>query len=165
MLTTPEVQGSNQLNTLTDVDILLTVKASKLFPLRNPSQSDIANFTQLFDGKNTCPFGESKANFITDVFLNHNVKWKAVLFDHSGADKDYSVEVLAYNYKNTTNSRRIFSQDRINRSNGKVEGRVLNDPELLEKLNDYGIEFKMTHERNGSKTIDMDPKLKVKPRQ
>jgi hypothetical protein len=165
MLTTPELESSNQQNRPTNVVILLTVKASNLFAISNPSQSDIAKFTQLFDGIVTSPFGESKVNYTTEVFLNHDVDWKATVFDPQGADKNFEVKVTAYKHKNEPTSKRFFSQDRIGRSNGKVEGRILDDPNLRDTNDIYGIEFDISHERLGTKKISMDPKLKIKPQQ
>jgi len=165
MLTSPDLERSSQSNNPVNVDLLLTVKASELFAIRNPNQREIAEFTELSDGKDTCPFGTSKEDFTTEVFLNHDVNWKAIVFDPQGADKDFEVKVTAYNYKDASNSRRFFSQDRIGRSNGKVRGRVLNDQNLKGTEDTYGIEFEIIHERLGTKTIDMDPKLKVKPQQ
>lgn len=149
----------------TKLTITLSVEASKLYNMTNPSQTDIENNSTFFDsnGQTSKP-GEIK-NFESKVYVDQDVWWEGETKDKENQDKEYSVAILSIVYKAGDDSENFFNTTAIcgnGGPNGKVKAKVKKNDYLKGKTNIYSINFSIYPPGDAPmKSYFIDPKLKV----
>lgn len=143
------------------VTITLNVNASALYALVNPTQSQIDNCCSLSDDNAGSSPNQKIEDFESTVYINNDVKWQG-----ETVDSGYSVAITSIVYEpNVNNDVDFFDSPTINGTGGRtgnVTAKVKNDPNLLNKLDVYTINFSVYASGNNSKPFHIDPKLSVK---
>ena len=152
------------------VNITLTVQAANLHAITNPTATDIENNTTLTDDNSGIP-SVTNANFISEVFIDNDVRWVGVTNDPGYAIAIHSV---VYEPVNKGSSVDFFNAPVLTRTSkryGFVEAKVNNDQNLVGEFYCYYINFKI-HVLGGCFLLgwvfgkvlgpfEIDPKLKA----
>ena len=143
------------------VVITLTVQAATLYGMNAPSQSQVDNCCTLSDDN----YGRSQNGTLEDfksyVFINNNVRWVGV-----SRDSGYSVAIDSIDYESKSNDVNFFDNATIYGSGGRsgnASANVKNDPNLVNQLDIYNINFSVYDSGNLFKTFSIDPKLAINP--
>lgn len=151
------------------VTITLTVGAANLHAIAIPTKNDIENNTSLTDDNSGSSLDGTNENFISEVFLDNDVRWVGTT-----NDPGYVIEIQSVVYEPVNKG---ISVDFFNipvitgtgRKHGFVEAKVRNDNSLVGQQYCYYINFRI-HILGGcmaffgwGKTLgpfEIDPKLK-----
>lgn len=143
------------------VVITLTVQTAALYGMNAPSQSQVDSCCTLSDDN----FGRSTNGTLEDfksfVFINNNVKWVGV-----SRDSGYSVAIDSIDYESKSNDVNFFDTPIISGTGGRsgnASANVKNDPNLINQLDIYNINFRVYNSGNSSKAFSIDPKLAINP--
>ena len=143
------------------VVIALTVDASSLYAMNNPSQEDIDNACSLSDDNSGKSSNGTLKDFLSNVYLNQDVRWIGVT-----NDKDYSIAVDSIFNEPESPNMDFFDTTTIYGTGGRsgnVTAKVKNDSNLVHKLDKYTINFSVYANGDSSKSFHIDPKLAANP--
>lgn len=143
------------------VVITLTVQAATLYGLNAPSQSQVDNCCTLSDNNSGSSQNGTLEDFKSYVFINNNVRWVGV-----SEDSGYSVAIDSIVYKSKSNNVNFFDNATIYGSGGRsgnASANVKNDPNLVNQLDIYNINFSVYDSGNLFKSFNIDPKLAINP--
>lgn len=141
------------------VVITLTVQASTLFNLLNPTPIQIGACCSLSDDNGGS--GSPIENFTSTVFIDKNVKWKG-----ETPDKGFSVAIDSIAYDSKGKDVDFFDVSIIPGSGGRsgnANANVKKDDSLKGKLDVYTLNFKVYDSGNNFKSFPIDPKLAINP--
>ena len=143
------------------VEITLNVQASSLYGMSNPSQSDIDGKCSLSDDNSGSSPNGTLEDFLSNVYINQDVKWKGLT-----VDQGYSVAIDSIVYERQSNDVNFFDTTTIGGTGGRsgnVTAKVKNDPSLANQIDNYTINFSVYDDGNSSKSFSIDPKLAANP--
>jgi hypothetical protein len=143
------------------VEITLNVQASSLYGMSNPSQSDIDGKCSLSDDNSGSSPNGTLEDFLSNVYLNQDVKWKGVT-----SDQGYSVAIDSIVYERQSNDVNFFDTTTISGTGGRsgnVTAKVKNDSNLVNQIDKYTINFTVYQDGNSSSPYSIDPKLAANP--
>ncbi|MGZ9733772.1 hypothetical protein [Flavobacterium sp. GNP002] len=143
------------------VVITLTVQAATLYGMNDPSQPQIDSCCRLSDDNSGRSQNGTLEDFKSYVFINNNVKWVGV-----SRDSGYSVAIDSIDYESKSNDVNFFDNATIYGSGGRsgnASAKVKNDPNLINQLDIYNINFSVYDSGNLFKTFSIDPKLAINP--
>jgi hypothetical protein len=143
------------------VVITLTVQAATLYGMNDPSQPQIDSCCRLSDDNSGRSQNGTLEDFKSYVFINNNVKWVGV-----SRDSGYSVAIDSIDYESKSNDVNFFDNATIYGSGGRsgnASANVKNDPNLVNQLDIYNINFSVYDSGNLFKTFSIDPKLAINP--
>lgn len=143
------------------VEITLNVQASSLYGMSNPSQSDIDGKCSLSDDNSGSSPNGTLEDFLSNVYINQDVKWKGLT-----VDQGYSVAIDSIVYERQSNDVNFFDTTTIGGTGGRsgnVTAKVKNDPGLVNQIDQYTINFSVYDDGNSSKSFSIDPKLAANP--
>ncbi|MFV8367164.1 hypothetical protein [Flavobacterium sp. XS1P27] len=143
------------------VVITLTVQAATLYGMNDPSQPQIDSCCRLSDDNSGRSQNGTLEDFKSYVFINNNVKWVGV-----SRDSGYSVAIDSIDYESKSNDVNFFDNTTIYGSGGRsgnASANVKNDPNLINQLDIYNINFSVYDSGNLFKTFSIDPKLAINP--
>jgi hypothetical protein len=147
-----------------NVEIKLTVAASSLYAMKDPSQKEVENACALEDNNNGNSPKGTIDDFTSNVYLDKGVKWKG-----KSKDKGYTIAIDSITYEPKTkdpNDQDFFDNTIIVGSggnNGEVNAKVKNDKKLIDKLDVYTINFSIHNHDSSSFSFHIDPKLLGNP--
>lgn len=126
------------------VTITLTVKAASLYKRKNSlSATDIDDSSSLTDYNRGSSVDGSNENFISQVYIDGEVKWVGVTHDPGYSIAIHSIEYITASPSKGP-SENFFNTDKLLGTGGKsgfVEAKVKNDGNLANKLYCYSINF------------------------
>ncbi|MET0759583.1 MAG: hypothetical protein ABWZ56_04130 [Flavobacterium sp.] len=143
------------------VVITLTVQAATLYGMNAPSQSQVDGCCTLSDDNSGSSSNGTPEDFKSYVFINNNVKWVGV-----SSDSGYSVAIDSIVYESRSNDVNFFDNVTINGTGGRsgnASANVKNDPNLVNQLDIYTINFSVYNSGNLFKMFSIDPKLAINP--
>ena len=143
------------------VVITLTVQAATLYGMNDPSQPQIDSCCTLSDDNSGRSQNGTLEDFKSYVFINNNVKWVGL-----SRDSGYSVAIDSIDYESKSNDVNFFDSPTIYGSGGRsgnASANVKNDPNLVNQLDIYNINFSVYDSGNLFKTFSIDPKLAINP--
>lgn len=143
------------------VVITLTVQAATLYGMNAPSQPQIDGCCTLSDDNSGSSPTGTLEEFKSYVFINNNVKWVGV-----SRDSGYSVAIDSIDYESKSNDVNFFDNATIYGSGGRsgnASANVKNDPNLINQLDIYNINFSVYNSGNSFKSFSVDPKLAINP--
>lgn len=143
------------------VEITLNVQASSLYGMSNPSQSDIDGKCSLSDDNSGSSPNGTLEDFLSNVYINQDVKWKGLT-----VDQGYSVAIDSIVYERQSNDVNFFDTTTIGGTGGRsgnVTAKVKNDSGLVNQIDQYTINFSVYDDGNSSKSFSIDPKLAANP--
>ncbi|MNX73020.1 hypothetical protein D3C86_1043970 [compost metagenome] len=143
------------------VEITLNVQASSLYGMSNPSQSDIDGKCSLSDDNSGSSPNGTLEDFLSNVYINQDVKWKGLT-----VDLGYSVAIDSIVYERQSNDVNFFDTTTIGGTGGRsgnVTAKVKNDSSLVNQIDQYTINFSVYDGGNSSKSFSIDPKLAANP--
>ncbi|MNF72090.1 hypothetical protein D3C85_746530 [compost metagenome] len=143
------------------VEITLNVQASSLYGMSNPSQSDIDGKCSLSDDNSGSSPNGTLEDFLSNVYINQDVKWKGLT-----VDQGYSVAIDSIVYERQSNDVNFFDTTTIGGTGGRsgnVTAKVKNDSSLVNQIDQYTINFSVYDDGNSSKSFSIDPKLAANP--
>ncbi|MBT8307797.1 MAG: hypothetical protein KJN85_12730 [Maribacter sp.] len=147
-----------------DVSITLIVNAETLYNITNPTPGDISTNCR-FEG-DTRPPGSPLGSYETNVYLNKKVEWEGQTNDPNGVDKSYSVDIDNIVYEPTGTDKNFFNRQIVCGKNGIVSVKVKNDPNLVDQIDVYTINFSIVYPEGNQgvpKYYNIDPRLKGNP--
>jgi hypothetical protein len=143
-----------------NVQIVLTVDASSLYQMSNPSQEEIDTMATLSDDNDGISENGKVQDFTSNVYLGHNVEWIG-----STTDNGYSVAIdrIVYDFDLNDPNDKCFLEDDITimgtgGCNSKVVATIKDQVEMAKTQNIYKIEFSV-HYNSVAKSYLIDPKL------
>lgn len=143
------------------VVIALTVQASSLYAMNNPSQTDIEINCSLSDDNSGSFSNGTLEDFLSKVYINQDVKWKGLT-----NDQGYSVAINSIVYEPESSDVNFFDNSTLHCTGGRsvnVTSKVKNDSNLVHKLDKYIINFSVYPNGDPSKSFQIDPKLAANP--
>jgi hypothetical protein len=143
------------------VVITLTVKTASLYGMSAPSQSQVNSCCTLSDDNLGSSSNGTLEDFKSKVFINNNVRWIGV-----SSDSGYSVAIDSLVYESKSNDVNFFENATINGTGGRsgnASANVKNDPNLVNELDIYTINFSVYNFGNLYKSFSIDPKLAINP--
>ena len=143
------------------VVIALTVQASSLYAMSNPSQEDIDNACSLSDDNAGRSQNGTLKDFLSNVYLNQDVRWVGLTNDNG-----YSVAIDSIFNEPESRDLNFFDATTIYGTGGRsgnATAKVKNDSNLVHKLDKYTINFSVYADGNSSKSFHIDPKLAANP--
>ena len=143
------------------VEIVLTVQASSLYAMSNPSPTDIDLKCSLSDDNSGSSSNGTLMNFLSKVYLNQDVKWKGVT-----NDQGYSVAIDNIVFEPEPNDVNFFDTLTIHGTGGRsgnATAKVKNDSNLIHKRDKYTLNFSVYTDGNSFKSFQIDPKLAANP--
>ena len=143
------------------VVITLTVKTASLYGMSAPSQSQVNSCCTLSDDNLGSSSNGTLEDFKSKVFINNNVRWVGV-----SSDSGYSVAIDSLVYESKSNDVNFFENATINGTGGRsgnASANVKNDPNLVNELDIYTINFSVYNFGNLYKSFSIDPKLAINP--
>lgn len=143
------------------VVITLTVQASKLYAMNNPSQTKVDGSCTLSDDNFGSSSNGTLEDFQSNVFINNNVKWIGV-----SSDPGFSVAIDSIVYKPESSDVNFFDNSTITGTGGRsgnASANVKNDFNLTNKTDIYTINFSVYNSGNLFKPFSIDPKLAINP--
>jgi hypothetical protein len=143
-----------------NVQIVLTVDASSLYQMTNPSQEEIDTMATLSDDNDGVSENGKVQDFLSNVYLGHNVEWIG-----SSTHNDYSVAIdrIVYDFDLNDPNDKCFLEDDVTimgtgGCHSKVVATIKDQIEMAKTLNVYKIEFSI-HYNTESRSYLIDPKL------
>jgi len=143
-----------------NVQIVLTVNASSLYQMTNPSQDEIDDMTTLSDDNDGFSENGKVQDFLSNVYLGKNVEWIG-----SCSENGYSIAIdrIVYDFDlNDPNDKCFLEDDTTILGTGgchsKVIATIKDQLDMAKTLNVYKIEFSI-HYNSISKSYLIDPKL------
>lgn len=144
------------------VVITLTVQANSLYGMYQPTQSEVDSKCSITDDNSgSSPNGGTIENFLSNVYINQNVKWLGIT-----NDQGFTVSIDSIVYELKSNDVNFFNSGTIYGSGGKsgnANANIKNNPELDKKLDIYTINFSIYNNTGLSKSFHIDPKLAANP--
>jgi hypothetical protein len=145
-----------------NVQIVLTVDASSLYHMKNPSQDEIHDNCSLSDDNDGSSETGKITDFLSNVYIAQNVEWTG---ESKDPGYDVAIDSIVYDFDLNDPSDIYFLDDDITIAGsgarkGKVVATVKDQAEIAEKNNVYKINFSIYH-HNQSKQYLIDPKLKA----
>lgn len=143
------------------VVIALTVQANSLYEMNNPSQTDVEIKCSLSDDNSGSASNGTLEDFLSQVYINQDVKWKGLT-----NDQGYSVAIDSIVYEPESSDVNFFDTSTILGTKGRsgsVTAKVKNDSNLVHKLDKYTINFSVYANGDSSKSFQIDPKLAANP--
>ena len=143
------------------VEIVLTVQASSLYAMSNPSPTDIDLKCSLSDDNSGSSSNGTLMNFLSKVYLNQDVKWKGVT-----NDQGYSVAIDSIVFEPESSDVNFFDTSTIHGTGGRsgnATAKVKNDSNLIDKHDKYTLNFSVYANGNSSKSFQIAPKLAANP--
>jgi hypothetical protein len=143
------------------VVITLTVQTANLYGMNTPSQNQVDSCCTLSDDNSGSSPNGTLEDFKSYVFINNNVRWVGV-----SRDSGYSVAIDSIDYESKSNDVNFFDRPTIYGSGGRsgnASANVKNDPNLVNHLDIYNINFSVYNSGNLFKTFSIDPKLAINP--
>ncbi|TDE07197.1 hypothetical protein [Flavobacterium sandaracinum] len=143
------------------VEIALTVQASSLYAMSNPSQQDIDTACSLSDDNSGRSSNGTLKDFLSNVYLNQDVKWIGI-----STDRGFSVAIDSIFNEPETRDVNFFDVETIYGTGGRsgnATAKVKNDSNLVHKHDKYTITFSVYADGNSSKSFHIDPKLAANP--
>jgi len=145
-----------------NVQIVLTVDASSLYNMKNPSQDEIHDNCTLSDDNDGISETGKVVDFLSNVYIAQNVEWVG-----ESKDKGYDIGIdsIVYDFDlNDPNDIYFLDDDiTITGSGGKkskVVATVKDQADIAETNNIYKINFSIYY-KNVAKKYLIDPKLKA----
>lgn len=143
------------------VVIALTVDASSLYAMNNPSQEDIDNACSLSDDNSGRSTNGTLKDFLSNVYLNQDVRWIGVTNDNG-----YSIAIDNIFNEPESRDMNFFDATTIYGTGGRsgnATAKVKNDSNLVHKLDKYTIHFSVYANEDSYKSFHIDPKLAANP--
>ena len=143
------------------VEIVLTVQASSLYTMNNPSPTDIDLKCSLSDDNSGSSSNGTLMDFLSQVYINQDVKWKGLT-----NDQGYSVAIDSIVFESEPNDVNFFDTLTIHGTGGRsgnATAKVKNDSNLIHKRDKYTLNFSIYTDGNSSKSFQIDPKLAANP--
>lgn len=143
------------------VVITLTVQTANLYGIDTPSQTEVDSCCRLSDDNSGSSPNGTLEDFQSNVFINNNVKWLGV-----SADPGYSVAIDSIVYESKSNDVNFFDNATISGSGGRsgnASANVKNDPNLVNQLDIYTVNFSVYSSGTSYKAFSIDPKLAINP--
>ncbi|MFV8270265.1 hypothetical protein ACNQGP_10075 [Flavobacterium sp. GT2N3] len=143
------------------VVITLTVQTATLYGMSAPSQSQVDSCCTLSDDNSGSSSNGTLEDFKSNVFINNNVRWVGF-----SSDAGYSVAIDSLVYESKSNDVNFFDNATINGTGGRsgnASANVKNDPNLINELDIYTINFSVYNSGNLHKSFSIDPKLAINP--
>ncbi len=145
-----------------NVQIVLTVDASSLYNMTNPSQDQIHDNCELSDDNNGISETGKVIDFLSNVYIARNVEWVG-----ESKDKHYDVAIdsIVYDFDLNDPSDIYFLDDDVTITGtggkkSKVVATVKDQADIAETNNIYKINFSIYYKNNVKKYL-IDPKLKA----
>ncbi|WMI67344.1 hypothetical protein [Mangrovimonas sp. YM274] len=149
------------------VTITLTVQASALYGLDDPTKTEVESKCELTDD-NSGTSSNGIEDFTSQVYVDHDVKWEGEVKYPDGVDKDYSIAIYSIDYNSNVNNNVNFFDESIisggNSRNATVKKKVKDDSSLVNKIDDYTINFRIFKTADDYKAFSVDPKLQANPK-
>lgn len=138
------------------VNITLTVQAKKLFKIKHPLVSKVEMFSKLSDD-NGGDSGSDVKLFKSQVYLNENVRWRAV------CDDDHEVAIDSIIQNGQGSDKIFFPTIAVPGKRGIVLARVKNRKDLEKLIQPYSINFFVwpKGKEDLKKAYTIDPKLQA----
>lgn len=143
-----------------NVQIVLTVDASSLYHMNNPSQDEIHDKCVLSDDNDGVSENGKVQDFLSNVYLGKKVEWVG-----ETTDKDYSVAIdkIVYDFDLNDPNDKYFLDDDVTilGTGGKSSNVIATVKDQLEMANTHNI-YKIgfsVHYQDESKSYLIDPKL------
>lgn len=143
------------------VEIVLTVQASSLYTMNNPSATDIDLKCSLSDDNSGSSSNGTLMDFLSQVYINQDVKWEGLT-----NDQGYSVAIDNIVFEPEPNDVNFFDTLTIHGTGGRsgnATAKVKNDSNLIHKRDKYTLNFSVYTDGNSSKSFQIDPKLAANP--
>ncbi len=145
-----------------NVQIVLTVDASRLYHMKNPSQDEIHDNCELSDDNDGTTETGKVIDFLSNVYIAQNVEWIGTSKD---AGYDIAIDSIVYDFDLNDPNDIYFLDDDITilgsgGKNSKVVATVKDQIEIAETNNIYKINFSIYHQNKAKKYL-VDPKLKA----
>ncbi|NND80127.1 MAG: hypothetical protein HKN53_09515 [Maribacter sp.] len=147
-----------------DVSITLIVNAETLYNITNPTPGDYS-INCRFEG-DTRPPGSPLGSYETNVYLDKKVEWVGDTNNPNGMDKDYSVNIDNIVYEPKGTDKNFFNRQIVCGKNGIVSVKVKNDPNLVDQIDVYTINFSIVYPKGSQgvpKYYNIDPRLRGNP--
>lgn len=147
------------------IKITLEVKAHDLYNLRS-SELNVDQNTTLRDNEgDRIGYGDSNHDFETRVHKKQRICWEIALNAPNGEDGDYIVALNYVEHNPSPGNPNFFNKERLLvKKNGKIKGKISNDP-LTPLFDDiYTIYFTITPPKGvagGPQTFPVDPKIRI----
>ena len=139
----------------------IIVKAEQLFKENFTPETQeqiIDEYTAFVDGNGLgSPFGSSKKNQLTVIYEASEMIWSISVSEEEG-DKDYEVVL------DSIDQGRSGFFTKISKIDGKIVGRVTENPEFNDKEESYTIKFHIVKDGESTIVLPIDPKLQVRKR-
>ncbi len=154
------------------VTITLNIEADNLYKIKSPTQADIDNNTSITDDNSGLSLDGRHENFISNVFIDNDVRWVGVTND---LGYFITIQSVIYEPTNKGSSINFFTLPILlgtGKKSGHVESTVKNDGNLVGKQYCYSINFKIYRMlgclslflwRGSAGPFTIDPKLSGKP--
>ena len=133
-------------------NLTIIVKADQLFNSRynNPTEREkvVDDCTSLLDDEGLeSAYGDNNRNFTTIIYMDYNMIWNIALDDPSGNDKDYRVHLVDITQDSAESffTQKVLEPER----DGKIYGKVVDNPSLDHKEEEYTIHFYVSKGRVG----------------
>ena len=149
------------------VTITLEVNASSLYPIESPSNAEVEGSCSIHDNNKGSSKNGTVEDFISNVYINRDVRWQGSTKNPNGADEGYTVSIDAIMYipeGDSKKERNFFNFNMISGNGGRlgrVTAKVKNDKKLVNKTDVYRIYFSIHPREQGGliKSYHIDPKL------
>ncbi|WP_026933316.1 hypothetical protein [Christiangramia echinicola] len=133
---------SANINAQKKIELMLIVKTDSI------TQNNIAE-TCRFEGQ---PADTNIEDFVTEVSLNDEVKWKA----DQAENNDAKVKLVKFQHDSGT---KLFNKDSIQMKNGRIKGDIVNGNANEEEK--YSLVIRVKDSNNDWQEYTIDPKLKL----
>lgn len=143
------------------VVITLTVRTAVLYGMNTPSPTQVDSCCALSDDNSGSSPNGTLEDFQSKVFINNNVRWVGV-----SSDRGFSVAIDSIVYKPESSDVNFFDNATINGTGGRsgnASANVKNNPNLMNQLDIYTINFSVYDSGNSFKGFSIDPKLAINP--
>ncbi|MBT8272630.1 MAG: hypothetical protein KJO77_02415 [Bacteroidia bacterium] len=141
-----------RVGTARTVTIEITVQSNRLYNRRGT----VDDCVSIWDGMLGSGYGQPKADYVTEIFKDHDAIWTIKAAEPKGTDKEYPVELVEVSLGNAV----LFGADKLyTNAELTIEGKTETDAGEY----DYTIKFNILH--NGdSQVYPIDPKLTANPK-
>ncbi len=138
------------------VNITLMVQAKRLFKIRHPLMDNVEFLCKLSDDNGGNP-GSDVSLFTSQVYINTNVRWRAV------CDDDYEVAIDSIIQKGQGNDKIFFPTIAVPGKRGSVLAKVRNKKDLEKLIQTYSINLFVWPKDHDDlkKAYTIDPKLQA----
>ncbi|MTH14426.1 hypothetical protein [Flavobacterium sp. LC2016-01] len=145
-----------------NVQIVLTVDASRLYHMKNPSQDDIHDNCELSDDNDGVSDTGKIVDFLSNVYIAQNVEWVG---ESKDVGYNIAIDSIVYDFDLNDPTDIYFLDDDITITgsggkNSKVVATVKDQADIAETNNIYKINFSIYYQNNVKKYL-IDPKLRA----